>query len=73
MTVDLTTTCHDVGTNGVRIISPSIEHGDLTPRPIAQLHITVEKTVDYGLEDDTKSGPSSDPPTPFSMMKDTGV
>jgi hypothetical protein len=65
MTVDLTTTCHDAGTNGVCIISPLIEHRDLMPRPIAQLHITVEKTVDYGLGDDSKSGPSSDSPTPF--------
>jgi hypothetical protein len=34
-----------------------------------QLHITVEKTVDYGVEEDRKSGPSSeaDSPSPFQL------
>jgi hypothetical protein len=54
MTVDLTTTCHDVGTHG--------------------LEVTIEKTVDYGLDglrDDCKSGPSSDSPipSPFDMKQ----
>jgi hypothetical protein len=33
------------------------------------LHITVEKTVDYGVEEDRKSGPSSDAdsPSPFQV------
>ncbi|KAI0249990.1 hypothetical protein BJV78DRAFT_625818 [Lactifluus subvellereus] len=34
----------------------------------AGLHITVEKTVDYGLEEDGKSGPSSDADSPLHFQ-----
>ncbi|KAI0306842.1 hypothetical protein B0F90DRAFT_1813705 [Multifurca ochricompacta] len=63
---DMTIDFDDIESKGVRPISPSPEGGAITPRLGVQLHITVEKTVQYDVEHDLDngSGPSSEQPSP---------
>jgi hypothetical protein len=52
-------------TKGVRMIIPCLTAGISILRSIfLQLHITVEKTIQYDDDDDRVSGPSSDPNSP---------
>ncbi len=59
-------------TKGVNMITA--DRGDLMPRSFfAQLHITVEKTVQYDLDDDSGSGPSDQNSPAMYPMTPTNV